>query len=105
MDSGRRNFFKNMGSKAAGIAAASIPAAISQIDFREEIKNLSDSMNAQYAKATAAIETGYQQVSNRIDAAAMTQAYQQAQIHLIFLLLLISFAIDGGMTLTWLVTP
>jgi len=29
-------------------------------------------------------------------------SYQQAQIHLIFLLLVISFAIDGGMTFFWL---
>jgi len=29
-------------------------------------------------------------------------SYQQAQINLIFLLLILSFAIDGGMTLFWL---
>jgi hypothetical protein len=105
MDKDRRTFFRDLGAKAAGIAAASVPPAISQIDFTTEFKKFSDSMNDKFDDAVASFGKGYDQLSNRLDAAALTQTWQQAQIHLIFLLLLISFAIDGGMTLTWLITP
>jgi len=81
MDQTRRDFFRDLGAKTAGVAATVITPTLAHAEqLGEQIR----------------------EVSSRIDASALMLSYQQAQIHLLFLLLVVSFAIDGGMTFFWL---
>jgi len=81
MDQTRRDFFRDLGAKTAGVAATVITPTLAHAEqLGEQIR----------------------EVSSRIDASALMLSYQQTQIHLLFLLLVVSFAIDGGMTFFWL---
>ena len=103
MDNKRREFLKNFGRKTAGATAAlTVPAMAYANQFADDLKHLSGEFQHKLNETSQVLGDKISHVSNRLDGAALTMAYQQAQLHLIFLLLLISFAIDGGMTLTWL---
>lgn len=103
MDRTRRDFFRNLGAKTAGVTAAVITPALAHTEqFREEVGKLSSDLNERITETASQATEQIREVTNRIDASALMMSYQQAQIHLIFLLLLISFTIDGGMSLFWL---
>lgn len=103
MNSERRDFFNVFARRTAAVAgAAAIPAAAYAADFSAMLKKQSSQFQHQLDKATGVLEGQVDDLRARLDGAAMTQAYQQMQLHLIFLLLLISFAIDGGLSLAWL---
>ncbi len=104
MDQDRRKFFRNLGAKTASVAVgAAIPAAYHTQKLALELKELAKDLNSKLSETTAQLGSQIGALSDRLDANALTMTYQQAQITLIFLLLLISFAIDGGMTLYWLI--
>ena len=99
MDKNRRHFFKNIGKKTAGIAAAATAPALIQLNsLADDLKVLSVDINSKLSKASAEFKGQVQSLNNRLDGAALTMSFQQLQITFIFLLLLISFAIDAGMT-------
>lgn len=103
MDNKRRDFLKNLGRKTATAAAAVTAPTMAYADqFAEDLKHLSGEFQYKLAQTSQTLGNKISHVSARVDAASVTMAWQQAQLHLIFLLLLISFAIDGGMTLAWL---
>jgi len=114
MNQSRRDFFRNLGAKTAGVAASmAAPAMLHAEALTEQIhttaKDLNDKINVGAAElnekikeTTSEIKDQMHRLGNRIDTSALLLSYQQAQIHLIFLLLVISFAIDGGMTFFWM---
>ena len=103
MDRTRRDFFRNFGAKTAGVAATVITPTLAHAEqFSEQIGKVAADLGEKITESTSELGEQIRGVSNRIDASALMMSYQQAQIHLIFLLLLISFAIDGGMTFFWL---
>ena len=102
MDKNRRDFFRNLVSKSAVLAAGAVAPAIVYMDtFKIEIDALSRELNQKLAKSTDDLKAQIRSLNNRLDSAALTMTYQQAQICFIFLLLLISFAIDAGITAAW----
>ena len=104
MDSKRRDFFRGLGSKTAGIAACAVaPTMVQLSSLSDEIRKLGSQFNRKLSQSTAEIAEQLGRVNYRLDKAALTMTYQQMQLHLIFLLLLVSFAIDGGFTLLWVV--
>ena len=101
MDNQRRNFFKNIGGKTAGIAAAGIaPAMVQLSSLSDDVRKLADNLNQKLDLQKAEIGHHLKGLGNRLDSAMATAAYQQAQLTLIFFLLLVSFAIDAGLTFT-----
>ena len=103
MDNKRRDFFRNVGSKSIGLAAGAVaPTMLYTDSLKAEIKAISQELNQKLAKSTDELISQIQSFNHRLDRAALTLTYQQAQIYFIFLLLLVSFAIDGGMTVTWM---
>ena len=99
MDQKRRDFFRNLGSKSVVLAVGAVAPAIVYMDsFKIEIDALSRELNQKLARTTDELISQIQRLNNRLDRAALTMTYQQAQICFIFLLLLVSFAIDAGMT-------
>lgn len=104
MDNNRRNFFRKITENAA-FAAVSVtaPALAYAGDFSAEMKKLSDNLNQKLSSRTEALGQRISDLGNRVDAASINQAYLQAQLHLIFLLLVISFLIDGGLSLSMFV--
>jgi len=103
MDQTRRDFFRDLGAKTAGVAATVITPTLAHAEqFSEQIGKVAADLGEKITESTSELGEQIREASNRIDASALMMSYQQAQIHLIFLLLLISFAIDGGMTFFWL---
>ena len=99
MDNNRREFFRNLGSKSAVLAAGAVaPAMVYMDSLKAEIRGISRELNQKLAKSTDELKSQIQSLNGRLDRAALTMTYQQAQICFIFLLLLVSFAIDAGMT-------
>ncbi len=105
MDIQRRDFFRNLGSKSAGLAAGAVaPALVHMNSFADELKALSQELNKKLAQSKIEFANQYQALNNRFDGITITMTYQQIQIYFIFLLLLLSFAIDAGMTGIWLLS-
>jgi len=103
MDRTRREFFRDLGARTAGVAATVITPTLAHAElFSEQIGKVSADLGERIAESTSELGEQIREVTNRIDASALMLSYQQAQIHLLFLLLVISFAIDGGMTFFWL---
>ncbi len=103
MNHKRREFFRNLGSKSVGLAAGAVAPTMLYMDsLKAEIKAISQELNQKLAKSTDELKVQIQKLNSRLDKAALTMTYQQAQICLIFVLLLASFAIDAGMTATWM---
>ena len=113
MNQDRRDFFRNIGTKTAGIAASvATPAIAHTAALSEQIGNATTELNHKLSEATSRLneqvtsavsEVGEQVsgLSNRIDTSALMLSYQQVQINIIFMLLVLSFAIDGGMSFFW----
>jgi len=114
MNQTRRDFFRNLGTKSAGAAASiAAPALLHAEALTEQIhataKDLNNKINENAAElngkikeTTSEIKDQVHELGVRLDTTALLLSYRQAQIHLIFLLLVISFAIDGGMAFFWL---
>ena len=113
MNQGRRDFFRNIGTKTAGIAASiATPAALHTETLSKQLREASAELGEKLSSTTseinerlsnAATETSEQirGISDRIDTSALVMSYQQIQINIIFMLLVLSFAIDGGMGFFW----
>ena len=113
MNQDRRDFFRNIGTKTAGIAVSiATPAIAHTAALSEQIGNATTELNHKLSEATSRLnkqvtsavsEIGEQVsgLSNRIDTSALMLSYQQIQINIIFMLLILSFAIDGGMSFFW----
>ena len=103
MDEKRREFFRKLGSKSAILAAgAAAPAMVYMDSFKIGIDGLSRELNHKLAKSTDELKAQIQSLNSRLGRTVLTMTYQQAQICFIFLLLLVSFVIDAGMTATWM---
>jgi hypothetical protein len=103
MELKRRAFFKDFGSKTVGLAAgAAAPALVQLNSLGDEFRTLSQQLNSKLARASAEVKEQVQSIHNRLDGAALKLSYQQLQLYFIFLLLIISFAIDAGMTTVWM---
>jgi len=103
MDHKRRDFFRNLGCKSVGLAAGAVAPTMLYIDsLKADIGAISKGLNQKLAKSTDELISQILWLNSRLDRAALTMTYQQAQIYFIFLLLLVSFAIDAGMTATWM---
>lgn len=103
MNHRRREFLKNLGTKGtSAVAAVATPAAVYAKDFSHDIKALSDNLNAKITQKTAVLGEQIGKVGQRVESIDMRMSYQQFQLHLIFLLLLVSFLIDGGFSAIWL---
>jgi len=115
MNRDRRIFFRNLGAKSAGIATSiATPAALhaealskqiqkSSKELHSKLSEATEDLSERISEATAEVNEQIRGVTSRIDTSALLLSYQQAQIHLIFLLLILSFAIDGGMAFFWLI--
>ncbi len=106
MNKSRRDFFRNLGRKTAGVAATVVTPTLAHAEqlgmqFSEQIEKVGADLGSRISETASEAREQIQGVSDRIDTAALLAGYQQAQINLLFLLLAISFAIDGGMTLFW----
>jgi len=105
MDMKRRDFFSNFGRKTAAVAvSAAAPALVHMNSLSDELKALSQELNGKIGSVSAEVKEQIQSVHNRLDGAAMTMSYQQMQLYFIFLLLVLSFAIDAGITAIWVIT-
>ena len=105
MDMKRRDFFSNMGKKTATIAAgAAAPALLHLNSLSDEMKALSKDLNGKLGAISAEVREQVQSLHNRLDGAALAMSYQQMQLYFIFLLLVLGFAIDAGMTTMWILT-
>lgn len=103
MDKTRREFFRNIGTRSAAVAATVITPTLAHAEqFGEQINKISSDLSEKITESSSELGEQIRGVASRIDASALMLSYQQAQIHLLFLLLVISFAIDGGMTFFWL---
>jgi len=81
MDQKRREFFRNLGSKSAILAAgAAAPAMVYMDSVKIEIGALSRELNHKLAKSTDELKARIQSLNSRLDRAALTMNYQQAQI-------------------------
>jgi hypothetical protein len=100
MDSKRRDFIRGLGNKTAGIAACTVAPTMAHLSsLSEEIKGLGGQFNKKLSQSAAEFNEQLGLLNQRLDRAVVTMTYQQMQLYFIFLLLVISFAIDGGMTL------
>ena len=103
MDQKRRDFFRNLGSKSAGLAAGAVaPTVLYASYLKNDMEALSRKLSQRLSKSADELKAQIQRLNSRLDKAALTMTYQQAQICFIFVLLLVSFAIDAGMTATWI---
>jgi len=99
MDQTRRDFFRDLGAKTAGVAATVITPTLAHAEqLGEQMGQVTTELSEKIKESSSELGEQIRGVTNRIDVSALILSYQQAQIHLIFLLLVISFAIDGGMT-------
>ena len=113
MNQDRRDFFRNLGTKTAAAAASvAVPAAVHAEVLSNQIRESSDELRAKLSDTASEINERISEtageareqirgVTDRIDTAALVAGYQQAQINLLFMLIALSFAIDGGMALFW----
>ena len=103
MDQKRRDFFRSLGSKSAGLAAGAVaPTVLYASYLKNDMEALSRKLNQKLSKSADELKSHIESLNNRLDRAALTMTYQQVQIAFIFLLLLVSFVIDAGMTATWI---
>lgn len=106
MNQDRRDFFRNIGTRTAGaVASVAAPTLLHaeslSSSFNEKLSRTTQELTEKLSAATTETTEQIRGLTDRIDTSALVMSYQQAQINLIFLLLLISFAIDGGMGFFW----
>jgi hypothetical protein len=105
MDKKRRDFFSRFGSNAAAVATgAAVPALIHLNSLSEELRALGRGLDDKLGAASTEMKAQVQSLHNRLDGAALTMSYQQMQLCFIFLLLVLSFAIDAGATAIWVLS-
>ena len=105
MDMKRRDFFSNMGKKTAAVAVgAAAPALVHLNSLSDELRALSKELNGKLGVMSAEVKEQVQSLHNRLEGAALAMSYQQIQLYFIFLLLVLGFAIDAGMTTMWILT-
>ncbi len=105
MDMNRRDFFNSMGRKTAAVATgAAAPALVHLNSLSDELRALSKELNGKLGVMSAEVKEQAQSLHNRLDGAALAMSYQQMQLYFIFLLLVLGFAIDAGMTTMWILT-
>ena len=102
MDTKRREFFRKFGKKTAVVAAAGMPPALVHLNsINDELKSMRKELNNKIGLVTAGVKGQIQSVHDRLDGTAFKMSYQQIQLYFIFFLLVLSFAIDAGMTAIW----
>ena len=105
MDIKRRDLFSNVGRKVAAEAVgAAAPALVHLNSLSCELQTLSKELNGKLGLLSAEVKEQIQDLHNRLVGAALTMSYQQMQLFFIFLLLVLSFAIDAGMTTIWVIS-
>jgi len=105
MDIKRRDFFGNMGKKASVVAAGvAAPTLIHLNSLSDEFKAFSMDMNGKLGSVTAEVKEQLHSLSNRLDGTALKLSYHQVQLYFIFMLLVLSFGIDAGMTAVWVIS-
>lgn len=114
MDSSRREFFRNFGDKTVtATVSVMIPSVMQAVENSSDFEKYSAQINTKIndlageysekmnkTKSDLARRIGL--LNLRLHASDLCLAKQQLQLHIIFLLLLVSFAIDAGMSITWL---
>jgi len=117
MNHDRRDFFRNLGTKTVAAAASvAAPAAVHAEALSNQIRESSEELRAKLSETASGLNERISETADeareqirgatdRIDTAALVASYQQAQINLLFMLIALSFAIDGGMTLFWALYP
>jgi len=105
MDIKRRDFFSNMGRKASVVAAGvAAPGLIHLNSLSDEFKAFSMDMNGKLGLVTAEVKGQLHSLNSRLDGTALKLSYQQVQLYFIFLLLVLSFGIDAGLTAAWVIS-
>ena len=73
MDNKRRDFFRHIGSKTAGIAACAVAPTIVQLSsLSDEIRKLGSEFNQKLSQSAAEIAEQLGRIDYRLDKAAMT---------------------------------
>jgi hypothetical protein len=104
MDINRRDFFSKMGKKASVAAAAvAAPTLVGLNSLSDDFKAFSMEMNGKLGLVTAEVKQQLHGLNNRLDSTALKLSYQQVQLYFIFLLLILSFGIDAGITAAWVI--
>ena len=67
-----------------------------------DLSTLSSDLNDKIGQVSAEMKEHLKALHNRLDGAALAMSYQQ--LYFIFLLLVLGFAIDAGMTTMWILT-
>ena len=105
LDKKRREFFSSVGKRTAAVAAgAATPVLVHLNSLSDELKALNRDLNGKLGQLSAETKEQLQGLHNRLDGAALAMSYQQMQLYFIFLLLVLGFAIDVGMTTMWILT-
>jgi hypothetical protein len=104
MDINRRDFFSKMGKKASVAAAAvAAPTLVGLNSLSDEFKAFSMEMNGKLGAVKSEVKEQVHALNNRLDGTVLKLSYQQVQLYFIFLLLILSFGIDAGMTAAWVI--
>ena len=102
MDIKRRDFFGNMGKTASVVVAGVVaPTLLHLNSVNDEFKTFCMDMNGKLGSVTDEVKEQLNSLSNRLDGTALKLSYHQVQLYFIFLLLVLSFGIDAGMTAVW----
>ena len=91
-----------------GAVNAATTASASFTTLNESFKPEFDEMFSVFKKqmdtASNMVTNQFSQLSQRVDAASLKLAHQQIQLYIIFMLLVVSFVIDGGISMLFLTT-
>jgi hypothetical protein len=105
MDINRRDFFSKMGKKASVAAAAvAAPTLVGLNSLSDEFKAFSMEMNGKLGAVKSEVKEQVHALNNRLDGTVLKLSYQQVQLYFIFLLLILSFGIDAGLTAVWVIS-
>ena len=105
LDKKRREFFSSVGKRTAAVAAGvTTPALVHLNSLSNDLSALSSDLNDKIGQVSAEMKEHLKSLHNRLDGAALTMSHQQIQLYFIFLLLVLSFAVDAGMTTMWILT-
>lgn len=94
----RRDFIRRLGQAATMASSAGTAAAGAFSAATDAWKVTSKQLHSRIDKLTNQIQAFEAQMSGRMNELALDLEYQRWMLRIIFLLLIISFAIDGGMT-------
>ena len=101
----RRNFFKAVGAGAVNAATTASASFVSLNEsFKPELDAIYSDLKKQLGQTSKKVAGQLSVIGQRVDAASMQLAHQQMQLYIIFMLLVVSFVIDGGMSMLVLST-